>query len=92
MPIHRDGLSRRQKTIASLFPGRGKPAPRAQQLSLGVDPSGFARVSRCPGCSAELAGNVCAACYAFLCVRCDHWTTGNGGDGQRCYLCLTTHG
>ena len=92
MATHRDGLSKRQQTLATLFPGRSKPAPRPKQLSLGgVDPSGFARVSRCPGCGAHLADATCGACEAFLCTGCDHWTTANGGDGRRCYRCLT-HG
>jgi len=88
---HRDGLSKRQQTLASLFPGRAK-ASRPKQLSLGIDPSGFARVSRCPGCAAELAENVCRVCDAFLCQRCDVWTTGNGGDGAHCFRCLITRG
>jgi len=88
---HRDGLSKRQQTLATLFPGRTKTV-RPQQLSLGgIDPSGFARVSRCPGCGASLADTTCEVCEAFLCVGCDHWTTGNGGDGARCFRCLVTH-
>jgi hypothetical protein len=90
---HKDGLSRRQRALADLFPDRAKglsPAIRPPaQLSLGVDPSGYLRVKRCPGCAAGLVGNACKGCDAFLCVHCDRWTSGNGGDGSRCYLCLS---
>jgi hypothetical protein len=77
-----NGLSKRQQTMAALFPRRA----RAHQLGLGPD---FSRPAwRCPGCGHELSEQRgCDECGAFACTSCDTITTANGGDGSTCYGC-----
>jgi hypothetical protein len=84
----KDGLSRRQQTISTLFPQRARRPPRPHQLGLGAD--FVRRPSRCVGCGHELAELEldCSCCGAFLCTECDTMTTSNGGDGRTCYGCM----
>lgn len=83
--VHRDGLSRRQRTISELFPERLRDGA---QLALGLGEFGKRHVQRCPVCRALIEGRTCVACAAFTCTGCREWTSGNGGDGCRCYWCI----
>lgn len=76
--MHRDGL--RNPKQAPLFPDAPSTERRATVVSLSR--------GRCPRCSLTLDGNVCHVCASFLCKACQQWTSDDGGDGERCYLCL----
>lgn len=81
----KDDLSNRQKTLQALFPTRMRDSA---QLALGYGPHGQKHIARCPMCSGLMQGRGCVACQTFVCTGCRAWTTGNGGDGTRCYQCL----
>jgi hypothetical protein len=82
-------LSKRQQTMQTLFPRRPKALARPQQLTLaGIHGEGWLRIGRCPSCANELEGSpICEECDGFTCVRCDGWTSANGGDGTLCARC-----
>ena len=70
--------------MATLFPERMRDGA---QLALGL--GGDTRhITRCPHCEGLMEGRSCRACATFVCTRCQLWTSGNGGNGQHCYVCL----
>lgn len=63
-------------------------ARRAHQLSLGEEVT-RGRARHCLACCHPLdEDGVCAVCGGFPCAVCGQHTSGNGGDGRYCYLCL----
>ena len=82
---HRDGLSKRQKTMQTLYPQRHRDGA---QLALGYGAHGHQHIARCPYCNGLMQGRKCVACLTFVCTQCQAWTSGNGGNGNSCYACL----